>query len=319
MAVPTITSITPEQGLTRGRNLVKIYGTNFQMPPDPPLNTSGPAFQSIKVMFGALQSQSAFAITPTFAVAEVPTYEADDMDGDGVPVDLTLYNLDSAGVEIPGEMVVHSSYTYGRPLFTDEQVLEYVMTHFVKYLRRHVTDNIWITMGRSYSEGDDQINEQIKQAKHPLIWINGIDLESNPLAQRMKDREFLTTPTDFDEYRVGTAVNVVMSNIQIYSSEEHSREIIALQNAVTNALRDVPHLKCAPPSFDTEATEYKYPMVIPAESFPSFDLGPENDGLKTCSLGITIQEVDLTDLAGTLTDIGWTVEEDPEIDFSATQ
>jgi len=318
MAVPTIISITPEGGLTRGLNLVQITGTNFSMPPDPPLNDTGPAFQSIKVMFGALQSPAAYAITTTQAIATAPTYEGDAMGEAGDPVDITLHNLDSSGAEIPGEEVVYSSYTYNRPLFTDEQVLEYVVGRFIAYLRRHVTPNVWATMGRSYSEGDDQVAERIKQATKPLIWINGIDLETNTNLQTMKNQEILTSATEFSVYRPGTAVNVLMSSIQIYSDEEHTREIIALSTDIQNTIRDVPHLKSNAPPFDTEESEYKYPLSIPADGMPSFDLGPENDGLKVCTLAVTIEEVDLTDLAGTLTDIGWTVEEDPEIDFSAS-
>ena len=318
MAVPTITSITPDNGSTRGLNVVQIVGTNFSMPPDPPLDSSGPAFQSIKVEFGSLLSLEAFAITPTLATAKVPTYIDDDMAEGGDAVTVTLTNLDSAGAEIAGENVTFDFYTYERPLFTEQQVGEYVLNQFIKYLRRHVTPNVWQTMGRSYSEGNDQVNEKIKQAKLPLIWINGVDFEFNQLAQQMSNPEFETSATEFNEFRPPTAVDIVMSSIQIYSRAEHPREIFALSQAFLNALKDVPMLDCDPPGYDTERSVYSYPMSIPADGSPSFDLGPENDGLKVCKVGCVIEEVDLDDLNGTLTNIGWTVEEDPEIDFSAT-
>jgi len=321
MGVPTISSITPTGGTTRGRNLIQITGTNFSMPPDPPLDSSGPAFQSIKVMFGSLQSPAAFALTPTQAIATVPTYEGDDMGDSGDPVAVTLYNLDSSGAEIPGEVVVFNSYTYNRPLFTDEQALEYVLGRLVAYLRRHITKNIAITMGRSYSEGEDAQLEQILQGELPLIWINGVDTEYDEDAQALGVQEYMTSATDFNEYRPGTVVNIVMESIQMYSREEHPREIMAMSQAFLDALLDVPKLKCAPPSFDTEAAEdYEYPMLIPKEGMPSFDMGPENDGLKMCTVGLVIEEVDLTVLAGTLTDIGWTVEDpdSPEIILTAS-
>ena len=318
MAIPTITSITPENGLTRGRNVVQIVGTNFSMPPDPPLVSSGPAFQSIKVEFGSLRSVEAFAITPTLAIAKVPTYAGDSMPAAGDAVTLTLTNLDNAGAEIVGENVTFDSYTYERPSFVVQQAGEYVLGKFIEFLRRHITPNVWLTMGRSYSDGTDQTNEKIKQAKLPMVWINGVDFEFNPLAQKMSNPEFLTSATEFSEFRPPVAVDIVMSSIQIYSNQEHTREIIALSQAFLNALRDVPHLDCDPPGYDTEQTAYNYPMSIPADGSPSFDLGPENDGLKVCKVACTIEEVDLADINGTLTDLGWTVEEDPEIDFSAT-
>ncbi|MCP4568957.1 MAG: hypothetical protein GY841_15385 [FCB group bacterium] len=318
MAVPTITSITPDNGLTRGLNMIQINGTGFSMPPDPPLDTAGPSFQSIKVTFGSVQSLSAFAITPVLAVAVVPTYTSDSMPESGDAVPVTLTNLDSAGSEIVGENVTFNSYTYKRPLFTTQQLSEYVLNRFVSYLRRHIASNVWMTMGRSFSEGNDQLNEKIKQAKLPLIWINGIDFEFNKLAQPMKNQEYLTSSTAFSEFRPPTTVDIVMSSIQIYSRSEHPREIYALSQAFLNTLRDIPKLICNPPGYDTEKTEYKYPMSIPDDGAPSFDLGPENDGLKVCTVGCIIEEVDLADLSGTLTGLGWTVEEDPEIDFYAT-
>jgi len=315
MGIPTISDISPNHGSTRGRNIVDIAGTNFSMPPDPPLDSSGPAFQSIKVMFGSLQSPEAFAITPTRAIAVVPTYEGDEMGAEGDSVDVTLYNLDSTGAEIPGEEIVFSSYLYNRPLFTDVQVLEYIMGRFVSYLRRHVTPNVWVTMGRSYSEGEDQVDEQIKAAQKPLIWINGVDTPMNNDLTLMGSQEIMDGPTNFNVFRPGTAVNISMPSIQIYSGEEHPREIFALCQAMIDALKDVPHLNCNAPAFNTEESVYNYPMSIPRDGMPSFDLGPEVDGLKICRLAVTIEEVSLTELAGTLTNIGWTVEEDPEIDF----
>lgn len=318
MAVPTIMDITPDNGLTRGRNQVEITGTNFSMPPVDPVDPSGPAFQSIKVLFGSLQSPAAFAITTTRAVAVVPTYTGDDMGEFGDAVDVTLYNLDDNGDEIPTENVTFSdSYTYKRPLFTDEQVGEYVIGIFVKWMRRHVHPNVWVTMGRSYSEGDDQILDVIKKATLPLIWINGFDYEDDPLSQDMGAEEIEISATEFKEYRVGRKVSIQFPSIMIFSRAEHPREITAIAQAVINAFRDVPHLACDPHTFDVESSEYDYPLTLPSDGMPSFDLGPSNDGLKSCSMAATIEEVNLTDLSGTLTDIGWTVEEDPEIILSA--
>jgi hypothetical protein len=316
MAVPTITNITPDSGLTRGLNQVEITGTNFSLAPEDPVDSSGSAFQSVKVLFGALQSPAAFAITTTRVVATVPTYIGNSMGESGDAVDVTLHNLDEYGDEIPTEFVVSAdAYTYKRPLFTDMQVGEYVISQFVKYLRRHVHPNVWITMGRSYSEGDEQLLDVIKKATLPLIWINGVDYEDDNLAQGMGAEEVDVTATDFREYRVGRAVTIQMPSVMIFSRAEHSREIFALAQAVINAFRDVPHLSCDPHTFDVASTVYNYPLSIPADGMPSFDLGPENDGLKSCSMSMAIEEVNLTDLAGTLTDVGWTVEDadSPEI------
>lgn len=331
MGVPTITGISPSSGLTRGRNMIEITGTNFSMPPEDPVDSSGSAFQSIKVMFGSLQSPSAYAITTTRAIATVPTYTEDEIGEHGVSVRLALYNLDDDGVEIPGELTFFDTYTYKRPLFTDMQVGEYVIGRFIKYLRRHVHPNVWVTMGRSYTdienqvegwghfpwehpEGDELYNI-IKQAELPLIWINGFDYEDDPLSQDMGNEEVDISSTEFNEYRPGRAVSISMPSIMIFSRAEHAREIVALAQAVINAFRDVPHLACDPHTFDVASPGYNYPLLIPDDGMPSFNIGPSNDGLKSCSMAAVIEEVNLTDLSGTLIDIGWTVEDEdsPEI------
>lgn len=339
MTVPTINSISPDNGLTRGRNQIEITGTGFSLAPEDPVDSSGDAFQSIKVMFGALQSPAAFAISETRAVATVPTYTGDEIGDYGVDVQLTLYNLDSDGVEIPGELFFFNSYTYKRPTFTDVQVGEYVVGEFIKYVRRHVHPNTWLTMGRSYTDikdqvsgwghdewehfpwghpSDEEIAAVIKQADLPLIWIRGIDYEFDPIAQEMGAEEVDISSTEFKEYRLGTSVSIQLPSILIFSRAEHAREILALGQAMVNVFRDVPHLVCNPHTFDVAETEYEYPLSIPEGGMPSFDLGPENDGLKVCTMAATIEEVNLTDLAGTLTDIGWTVEDadSPEIILS---
>lgn len=317
MAVPTITSITPDSGLTLGRNQVEIIGTNFAVPVEFPETEDNSAFQSIKVFFGALQSPAAFAITATRAVAIVPTYLSDAMGVGGDAVDVTLYNLDEDGVEVPGESVVEvGGYTYTRPTLTDEQAAEYVIRRFVSYLRRHIIPNVWITMDRQFP---DELLEKVKCAELPLIWINGVDWEFDPLSQQMGEEEVVTSPTDFKVYRPGTSVMLAMPSIHIYSRAAHPREIYALAQSFLNTFRDVPHLYCDPYAFDTASTEYAYPLMIPMNGAPSFELGPENDGLKICTVGAVIEEVDLNDLAGTLVDIGWTVENDPEIILTASE
>lgn len=331
MAVPTISAISPSSGNTTGRNLVEITGTNFSTPPEDPADPSGDAFQSIKVMFGSLQSPAAYAITATRAIATVPTFTGDEIGDHGASVRLALYNLDDNGVEVPGELAFFDTYTYQRPRFTDVQVGEYVVGRFIKYLRRYVHPNVWATMGRSYTDIENQVEgwghfpwehpegsdlyNVIKQAELPLIWINGFDYEDEPLAQVMGVEEVDISSTEFEEYRPGRAVSISMPSILIFSRSEHAREITALAQAIITAFNDVTHLACDPHTFDVASSGYNYPLTIPKDGMPSFNLGPSNDGLKICSMAAVIEEVNLTDLSGTLTDIGWTVEDEdsPEI------
>src|SRR5262245_21793692 len=117
MADPTITSITPAAGPTRGKNLIEIIGTGFRVP-DLPSPTNGPAEPAppgVRVLFDASVSPRTLVASDTRLFVEVPTSPLENvapMFAEG-SVDVVVQNIDEDGLLIPGEEVTSTDgYAY---------------------------------------------------------------------------------------------------------------------------------------------------------------------------------------------------------------
>src|SRR3990172_7365086 len=118
MAVPTITSVTPNSGPTAGRLLVAIAGTNFQLSPTPPPGpTNGILAPTVRVLFGTELAVNVAVVSSTKLYCYIPS-------GDDGPVDVTVTHLDPLGVPIVGETVTAvAAFTYTRVLLTAQSDL----------------------------------------------------------------------------------------------------------------------------------------------------------------------------------------------------
>lgn len=322
MAVPTISTITPSSGLTRGRNMVRIAGTGFRVAPAPPagLITDFTPITTVEVYFGGVQSDYAQVVSTTEVIAVVPKWTGDPHPADALPaaLDVRLVNLDDAGAPIVGEEVTAAAaYTVDRPKLTNKTVVERVLEEFVTELRRHVHPNVWITMERFYYDSADDIPDRIKKGKLPIIHVNGVEYETDPLTQLMGDQPFVDS-VDTDLYhiqRVPKTVDLILPAIEAYSTSEHAAELIGISQALELMFHDIPYLEVSPDSGDTEATgNYKHPMEMPPDGEPAFDLGPEIDGLKSFRAAARIKTVDLIEPGGTEVSREHVVDE-PEVDL----
>ena len=111
MAVPTISSVTPNTGNAGGRKFVTIAGTNFRLPPTPaPGKTDGLAQVTAAVTFGGRASTKVDVWSATEITCLVPAGAALGA------VSVVVTNLDDAGVAITGEVATAvGAYTYILP------------------------------------------------------------------------------------------------------------------------------------------------------------------------------------------------------------
>lgn len=117
MAVPTIATITPNAGAPTGWQVVEITGTNFRLPTAAaanviPVPVSPP---SVRVSFGSVEAYRVDVVSDSRLFVVVPKY-ALAQSADAVVLNVTVENIDDAGVLIPGETVTAANaYTYARP------------------------------------------------------------------------------------------------------------------------------------------------------------------------------------------------------------
>jgi len=318
MTIPTITSITPASGLTRGQNLITINGTGFRLPgPRVVIDGIVQPRNSISVQFDGVESDYAHAVTDIKAIARVPQYRGDYKLVPKTQI-VRLANLDDDQVEIPTENVEYDGYTVERPKLTVSPIDLRVMEQFLRALRRHVHPNVWFTTDRLYWDLTEGIPDVIKQqATLPLIHINGINEEFNSNQQGMGGEDVETSPGTWETFRNGTAVDIVMSSIEIYSNASHNNEILNLGRAFVDFIAQCPFVRVTPETWDIGADDYEYPLNLPDDAFPSYDMGPALDGFKHCRTGAIIEGLELRD--PNEQPYGWTRDwTSLELDFQPT-
>lgn len=180
MAVPTFTSVTPAFGPVGGGNVLKIIGTNFQLPAAQP--ASGPSVvqpPSVAVTIDGRGALFVDVISTTELAIAAPPFHGQPTD-DPIPVvSIVVSNIDTSGVLIPGEIVTAAgSYTYKRPVIHDNALdptapqspYTLVSAALITALRRQIISNVSQTTHVDY--GEPGVLE-ITVGKIPAIVIQG--------------------------------------------------------------------------------------------------------------------------------------------------
>lgn len=192
MAVPTYTSADPVIGPTAGRTLVQIVGTGFQTqavaPPPPTGGPVPPPPPSVEVLFGTEPALEVQVVDDELLRVLTPIHDPGS-------VDITIRNIDAAGVAIPGEEVVAiGAYTFARPKLTAEfpSDLQRVVRAMIRELKRQVIANVNLTVHTDYDDETGASLALAKIAKMPALILVGPDLSENRFFS-------LNEPVDFDE------------------------------------------------------------------------------------------------------------------------
>lgn len=313
MAVPTISTITPSSGLTRGRNIVLIAGTNFRLPPTPGVgdHSGEPAQQTVGVTFDGVASPEAHAVTASLAHVEVPAWAGDVDETGDVVVAVQLSNLDDAGVVIPGE-TASGSYTYTRARLFTRATTYRVTVALIEHLRRHVlpssskSPRVFASVARDYpDEPGASSPDRVAQAERPAIHVIGPSLVDAPEWGRRHEQEE-DDPGDAEQY-IRTQVQIpyhLEYTIDCYADETRGQVAAhALAHNVRMMVRDLPSLTVSTNADDPTADTVTYPlqMVTPA----SFETDPDLDGRHRARSGVRVLGVLVDDVEATTLERGW--------------
>lgn len=199
MSVPTVSSITPNGGLSGGHVLIQIAGTNFQLPPVPPPTgrpTTAKPNPTVRVTFvGSKMSRVApkvYVVATTLLYVEVPAMDpefTDATEATAAPTAVRVENVDQDGAVVGSETVTFSSgYTFRRPDLAalaspanDGSNLIRVVRALVQDLKRQVLKNVYITVSVDYdSTTADNLNI-VEKAALPSIILVGPTFRENRL------------------------------------------------------------------------------------------------------------------------------------------
>jgi len=197
MAVPTITSISPNSGLTIGLTPVKIVGTGFrEASSTPPAAVEGTGVwqQTVSVTFNGVEADAVMVGDSTTIWVTVPEYFGDVS---SVPdtVDVVVTNLDDTGTAIPGETVTESDgYTYTRQDYTAEGALLWICDQLLTWFRRNLLVNTVLTTDPEYAE--TPADEVIALGELPGIVLVGPAVADDPLRQIPHEQDDNEVETD---------------------------------------------------------------------------------------------------------------------------
>lgn len=172
MAIPTIASLSPNAGPPHGGYMVQILGTNFQQPVSTPF---GPRQVTVHVYIETMKVPDEWVevISSTEIEIRMPQDESDPATVT-YPLlqDVTVQNVDPAGVPIPGEEVTAANaWSYTRMPDSGSVPEEIVFRWLRRYLARNLPVPVTGTVHVNYQE--DGLLTLPQEVKAPCIVLLG--------------------------------------------------------------------------------------------------------------------------------------------------
>jgi hypothetical protein len=315
MTVPTITTITPGTGLTKGVALIVIEGTNFRLPPTPSAGYhGGDAQQTVTVSFGGTDSQWAHAVSATRVHARLPEWDGDWRDAMPKSLDVRVANLDDAGVEIPGEEVTAvDGMVIDRPKLSKKQDMHRVVLELLRVFRRHLHINTWLNQGREFDEDPTDARDKPNRSSLPLIALEGPSTQINRFSSlnRMEPTEDAGDPGSWYRYRFPVTVDMTFDVTAYANSETH---LLSLGAAFTTLFRDVIYLRVPRDVGDPTKGTADYELAVPFDGQPDYQSPPELDDLHSFAAVVTIRGVDIDESEGIVIERGVDLADDPSLE-----
>lgn len=309
MAVPTVASVDPTSGSSKGTSLVRIYGTNFSIatPPTAEGYYGGPEQRTVSVKFEGIEASFAGAASSLLIMCRVPRWTGSYA---ALPVsaDVRVANLDAAGVEVPGEnATLVDAYTIDRPQLIGSNV-QRLCEEVISVFRRMFIGNTNITMSRDFVE-DTAFLERV-MAEVPVVYLVGPNFVRDGLRTRHRLDPYEDSLDPLRSEQLAPPVYVTMEfDVRCYV--DNSQHAMAMQQQLMLLFRDVGYIE-----FDGRNLEFRMPF----NQYPSVVNVPNQSDLQSVRCGLSIRNVHVDDGTGTMVDRGSIVfdnDGDPVVEIQA--
>lgn len=228
--IPTIVSVTPSAGHTGGKGLIEIQGTGFALPAAPLASGTVPApIASVLVTVGGIHCRTVWAVSSTLLRALTPKHAPSGARSrptpDAVDVaasDVTVQNLDAAGVAVPGELATRAAaYSFQRPLLDARTLTQRTIEALVNEIQLQVHPNV------SWNPHTDcDALSLIELAYLPGIALTELRL---PRSESVGDREQAEVPLANNMFAVRRAAVVRDIVFTVMGASDNSGEMISLE------------------------------------------------------------------------------------------
>ena len=308
MSIPTVTSVQPGTGSTRGTNIVRIIGTNFRLPN--PAAATGALLaaqqKTVSVKFEGIESEWAYSASSTLILARVPTWRGAYDITFPAGLDIRVANLSDLGVEIATEnATLLNGYYINRPGLATESYLQRVIRETIRLFRRHVLQNTHHTTQRDYSLTPAQL--QTLRAEGPMIKLMGPRLVLNrfySLNREEDETDPLGGANGMMRRKTPVTCDMVFAVAAWANNPMH---LTGLAQACLLFHRDVKFVKVEiDPSVPTLGTK-DYEFEMPWDGYPAFNTDPTADDLTYITLNSIVRGVHIDEDVGTIVERGWIV------------
>lgn len=300
MAVPTITSIAPAIGHTRGRGLVEIIGTGFQtwVIPAPTGAPTAPAWPTVKVLFGGAPGTEVAVVSSSRLFVRAPPSPLGGVKpdfGEG-EVDVILSNVDEDGDLIGSETVTAiAAYEYRRQQLSAESDLARLVRTLLQEMKRQIIPNVSNTTHSDFDLESADLLDIVDVAELPAVVIFGPSIQENrffslngPVTRQLTNGEYETRPaSDTDDLLFAF---VAVSDLKL--------EALNLQSSVRSFFANNKWLTMARDPNNLPLGEVKYDMQLDATGIGFVPSGDGKSNLRSFSGSFVVRGFDHEDLTG---------------------
>ncbi len=288
MAIPTVTSITPAGARTGGRRLVRIVGSNFQLPPEPPLYGVTPqANPSVEVLFGTVPAREVQVLSPEILQVLTPVHDP------GV-VSITVRNITQDGDVIDTETAeLEDAFTFTRPELkrsaAEECTLQRVVRYLILDLRRQIIDNVELTVHTDYADAPDGANVAM------LATIPGLVL----VGPRLKEDRFLSTNATRKTENANGSMQLLRPprtvdlEFTLIGVDDHAQNTLALMSEVVAYFQR--NTMFAIPMSEADPTGEQSDYELEIDDMFAWTGAPGNSNIRAFSGTFVIRGVDIDD------------------------
>jgi hypothetical protein len=303
VAVPTITSLDPVIGPSAGRSQIQIFGSNFRLPtaaPAPPTGAVVPeAPPSVEVLFGTEPALSVQVIDAGVIRAVTPIHDVGAFD-------VTVRNIDDAGVLIPGETVTEiDGYAFARPKLTAEfpSDLQRLVRTVIRELKRQVIEEVNLTVHTDFDEATGASLALAKLAKIPALILAGPELSENRFfsLNAKQDTDAIVAdsgPPDGHEFVTTRAPYTVDLTFTIVGVTNLQAELLNLMTATTMFFESNKFLLMDRDGSDPSKGRVEYEMDLTTDGDLRASGDPNNSNIRTFVGSFEIRGFDIQQVFG---------------------
>lgn len=308
--------MTPSFGHPGGKELVRIDGADFELPPAPPATgyVGGSSPTTVEIEFDGEPADEVKVWTSGLITCLVPPFRGDPSAlsaSPGLAVDVTIRNLTG-----PEEATFVGAFTYQRPDFSRaDGPLRHVLRTLIRGLRREVIDYIAFATQVDFDGSTGDGLDVVELAQIPALAIFGPSISENKF-RRTSERES-TQDLGLLTYTKKRRPRISDLSFDVTISARGMMELLHLMQELTVFFERNPYLEVDADTTDPSAGRHSFDMFL--ETGPNRTGSANTDDVYSASATFSIRGVPIDADDGTQIEWGKVLDDPPEIDVTYEQ